>query len=354
MNISIEKRQDPKAKPDWDNLGFGKYYTDHMFIMDYTKGKGWHDARIVPYAPLQIDPSAKVFHYAMEIFEGLKAYYAMDGKIKLFRPDANAKRLNSSAERICLPQLPEEIFIEAVEALVRVDADWVPKNPGTSLYIRPFIIANDPGVGVHLPEMSQFIIILSPVGAYYPEGLNPVSIYIEDEYVRATLGGTGYIKCGGNYAASLIAQQKAEEKGYTQVLWLDGVERKYIEEVGTMNVAFVIGDEVVTPALGGTILPGITRDSVLRVLNSWGHKVSERKISLEELYSVAKSGLLKEAFGIGTAAVIAPIGAFLIKGEKITVGDGKIGALSQKLYDTITGIQWGDIEDTFGWTRIVK
>ncbi|MDR1726429.1 MAG: branched-chain amino acid aminotransferase [Acidobacteriota bacterium] len=348
--IKIEKTTRPKAKPDWRNLTFGHYYTDHMFVADYAEGRGWRDARIVPYAPLVLDPAAMVFHYAMEVFEGLKAYAAKDGRILLFRPWENAKRLNSSAIRICMPTYPEEGFLEAVQTLVRADADWVPRLPGTSLYLRPFMIATEPHLGVRRSNTFQLIVIASPVGAYYPEGLDPVKIYIEDEYVRAVRGGTGFTKCGGNYAASIIAQKKAEELGFTQVLWLDGVEKKYIEEVGAMNVMFKIGDEVVTPELGGSILPGVTRSSVLELLRSWGVKAVERRLSVDELHAAAKSGALAEAFGTGTAAVISPIGALSIGGELLQIADGGIGAVSRKLYDTLTGIQWGDLADPFGWT----
>jgi len=353
MDIRIERTSRPKAKPDWNNLFFGRYYTDHMFIADYTEGSGWHDLRVVPYAPLSLDPAAMVFHYAMEVFEGLKAYAAKDGRILLFRPLENARRFNSSAGRICMPAFPENDFLEAIQTLVRTDQDWVPRAPDTSLYLRPFMIATEPHLGVRVSKRFQMLVIASPVGAYYPEGLNPVKIYLEDEYVRAVKGGTGFTKCGGNYAASIIAQKKAEALGFTQVLWLDGVEKKYIEEVGAMNVMFQIGDEVVTPELGGSILPGVTRSSVMDLLRSWNVSVSERRLSIDELYSAARSGALRESFGTGTAAVISPIGAFGINGELLRVADGGIGPLSRKLYDTLTGIQWGRLPDPFGWTREV-
>ncbi len=354
MQITIQKSTNPKAKPDWNNLGFGVYYTDHMFILDYTEGIGWHDARIVPYGDLSIDPAAMVLHYAIEVFEGMKAYYTEDGRVLLFRPEKNAKRINSSGSRLCMPELPEEYFVEAVKALVNVERDWVPKQYGTSLYIRPFMIGTEPHLGVRKSKTYQFIVILSPVGAYYPEGLDPVKIYVEDEYVRAVKGGTGFTKCGGNYAASIIAQYKAKELGYTQVLWLDGVEHKYVDEVGTMNVMFKINDKVVTPELSGSILPGVTRDTCIQILKSWDVPVEERKISVEELLEAGRNGSLEEAFGTGTAAVISPIGHLNIYGEDLTIGGGKIGELSQKLYDTITGIQWGKLKDNFGWTIEVK
>lgn len=351
MEIKITKTSAPKSKPtDQSKLGFGNYYTDHMFLMNYDEGEGWHDARIVPYAPIALDPAAMCLHYGQEVFEGLKAYKTADGNIQLFRPDKNMARLNLSNERLCIPKIDEEFCVEAIRKLVEVDADWIPEAEGTSLYIRPFIFAVDPHIGVHPAKHLIFVIILSPVGAYYPEGLNPVKIYIEQKYVRAVKGGIGFAKTAGNYAASLKAQDEAEHVGYTQVLWLDGVERKYIEEVGTMNVFFVIGDEVVTPEINGSILSGITRMSSIELLKSWGYKVTERKISIDEVYEAHANGQLKEAFGTGTAAVISPIGNFMWEGKEITVGDGGIGEISQKLYDAITGIQSGKIEDKLGWT----
>lgn len=351
MEIQITRTSAPKQKPaDQTKLGFGNYYTDHMFIMNYDEGEGWHDARIVPYGPIPLDPAAMCLHYGQEVFEGLKAYKTPDGGIQLFRPDKNMARLNVSNERLCIPLVDEAFCVEAVKKLVEVDKDWIPDAPGTSLYIRPFIFAVDPHVGVHPAHHLLFVIILSPVGAYYPKGLNPVDIYVEQNYVRAVKGGMGFTKTAGNYAASLKAQDEAEKIGYTQVLWLDGVERKYIEEVGTMNVFFVIGDEVVTPALTGSILSGVTRMSVIDLLRSKGYKVSERRISVQELFDAHDNGTLKEAFGTGTAAVISPIGTFEWNGKKITVADGGIGPLSQMLYDTLTGIQFGKIPDEFGWT----
>jgi len=350
MDIRIERTSRPKDKPDWNDLSFGRYYTDHMFIADYAEGSGWHDLRVVPYAPLSLDPAAMVFHYAIEVFEGMKAYAANDGRILLFRPLENARRLNSSGARFCMPAFPENDFLEALKALVRLEQDWVPREPDTSLYLRPFMIATEPHLGVRVSKSFQMLIIASPVGAYYPEGLNPVKIYLEDEYVRAVRGGTGFTKCGGNYAASLAAQEKAHKLGFTQVLWLDGVEKKYIEEVGTMNVMFQIGDEVITPELNGSILPGVTRSSVVDLLRSWNVPISERRVSIEELHSAARSGALRESFGTGTAAVISPIGSLSINGELLRVADGGIGPLSRKLYDTLTGIQWGSLPDPFGWT----
>ena len=352
MEIKITKTTTKKQKPqDQSSLGFGRFYTDHMFIMNYDDGQGWHDARIVPYGPIELDPAAMCLHYGQEVFEGMKAYKTPDGGVQLFRPEKNMQRLNVSNERLCIPLIDEDFCVEAIKKLVEVDQDWIPTEPGTSLYIRPFIFAIDPHVGVHPAKHLMFVVILSPVGAYYPEGLNPVNIYIEQKYVRAVKGGMGFTKTAGNYAASLKAQDEAEKLGYTQVLWLDGVERKYIEEVGTMNVFFIIGDEVVTPELSGSILSGITRMSVIELLKHKGFKVSERKISIQELYEAHDKGLLKEAFGTGTAAVISPIGTFEWDGKKITVADGGIGEVSQMLYDTITGIQGGTIADEFGWIQ---
>lgn len=354
QKISIQKTQNPKVKPDQKNLGFGQYFSDHMFILDYNKDKGWHDPRIVPYGPLPMDPSTMVFHYGQAIFEGLKAYKSKNGKINLFRPEMNMKRINNSNQRMSIPPIDEEAAVEAVKTLVSIDRDWIPTEPGTSLYIRPFIIATDPYLGVRASNTYKFIIILSPSGAYYPSGINPVKILIEDEYVRAVRGGTGFAKTPANYAASLKAQEIAHDKGYVQVLWLDGVERKYIEEVGSMNVFFKIGDEVVTPSLDGSILPGITRDSCIRLLKHWGLKVSERKLSVQELYDAHAAGKLVEAFGTGTAAVISPIGELNWDGNVITVAEGKIGELSAKLYDTITGIQNGELKDELNWITEIE
>ncbi|MBR5774517.1 MAG: branched-chain amino acid aminotransferase [Clostridia bacterium] len=352
--ISVQLTKNSKAKPtDQKNLGFGRYYTDHMFIMNYDEGEGWHNPRIVPYGPIALDPAAMCLHYGQEVFEGLKAYRADDGRILLFRPEKNMARLNVSNERLCIPQIDEEFCVEAIKALVNVDKDWIPSEPGTSLYIRPFIFAVDPHVGVHPAKHLLFMVILSPVGAYYPQGLNPVNIVVETKYVRAVKGGMGFAKTAGNYAASLKAQDEAEKMGYTQVLWLDGLHRKYIEEVGTMNIFFVIGDEIVTPALQGSVLSGITRMSTIELLRSKGYSVSERLISIDEVYEASQNGTLKEVFGTGTAAVISPVGQLLWDDKKMVINDGKIGEISQMVYDTITGIQWGKIADTFGWSTEV-
>lgn len=354
MEIKFEKSASLKEKPDQNNLGFGQHFSDHMFIMDYTKGKGWHDARIVPYGPLALEPSTMVLHYGQAIFEGLKAYKAKDGRVLLFRPRKNMERINNSNERMTIPQIDEDFAVEAVKKLVSIEKDWIPTVSGTSLYIRPFIFAADPYLGVRPSNTYKFIVILSPSGAYYPTGLNPVKILIENEYVRAVKGGTGFAKTPGNYASSMKAQELAHEKGYVQVLWLDGVERKYIEEVGAMNVFFKINGEVITPSLEGSILPGITRDSVIHLLKYWGVKVTERKISVQELYDAHADGKLEEAFGTGTAAVISPIGELNWNNNIITLTDGKIGELSGKLYETITGIQNGILKDEFNWMVEVK
>ena len=352
MEIKITKTASPKAKPQ-GKLGFGKFFTDHMFVMNYTEGKGWHDARIEPYHKLELDPSAMVFHYGQEMFEGLKAYMGADGKARLFRPIMNARRTNATNDRLCIPQIPEEDFVEAVRALVEVDKDWIPTEDGTSLYIRPFIIATDEFLGVAPSKTYLFMIILSPSGAYYESGLAPVGIWIEDDYVRAVKGGMGFAKTGGNYAASLAAQVKAHDDGYSQVLWLDGIERRYIEEVGAMNIFFKIDGKIITPMLNGSILPGITRNSVIEVCRKWGYEVEERRISVDELITAQKEGRLEECFGTGTAAVISPVGKLRYKDDVMTINNNEIGEVSQKLYDTITGIQWGRIEDEFGWTVFV-
>ena len=350
LDIKITKTTNPQPKPaKGQKLGFGKIFTDHMFVMNYTEGKGWHDPRIEPFHNISLSPAAMVYHYGQEMFEGLKAYKGPDGNVYLFRPDMNAKRTNATNDRLVIPQLPVEDFVQAVAAVVDVDRDWVPTEPGTSLYIRPFIIATDEFLGVAPSKTYLFMVILSPSGAYYESGLAPVGIWIEDEYVRAVRGGIGFAKTGGNYAASLIAQQKAHDAGYSQVLWLDGVERKYIEEVGAMKIFFKIAGKIVTPSLNGSILPGITRNSVLQLCRDWGYEVEERKISAEELLEAQSNGTLEECFGTGTAAVISPVGKLRYKDDVMTINGGDIGPVSQKLYDTITGIQTGILPDEKGW-----
>ncbi|WP_407385870.1 branched-chain amino acid aminotransferase [Ruminococcus sp.] len=351
MDIKVTLNPNPKAKPtDSSTLGFGKIFTDHMFRWTWDKEIGWHDPRIEPFGYLSIHPASTVLHYGSEIFEGLKAYRRADGKVQLFRPIENIRRMNNSAERLCLPQIPEEDAMQALLEFVRLEQDWTPSDKGTSLYLRPFMYGDDESLGVHAVHHAELLIIASPVGSYYKEGLNPVKIMIEDEDVRAVRGGTGYAKCGGNYAASNRAGERAEQMGYSQVLWLDGVERKYIEEVGAMNVMFKIGDEIVTPKLTGSILPGITRKSCIELLKNEGYNINERLLPVEELSQAMADGTLDEAWGCGTAAVISPIGELCYKDHKYTVNNNEIGKLSQHLYDTLTGIQWGEIEDKYGWT----
>ncbi len=350
QEFPITRAASLKPKPDPKTLVFGRSFSDHMFVMNYDTEKGWHNGRIVPYGPFELDPSAMVLHYAQEVFEGMKAYRTPDGGVQLFRPMENALRLQSSCERLCIPAIDPQTVVDAITQLVKVEADWVPSEPDTSLYIRPFVIATDPALGVHASHTYIFAVICCPVGAYYKEGINPVRIYVEDEDVRAVRGGTGYTKCGGNYAASIRAGERAEEKGYAQVLWLDGVERKYIEEVGSMNVMFQVDGTVITPKLTGSVLPGITRKSCIELIKSWGIPVEERLITAQELFDAAEAGKLDEAWGTGTAAVVSPIGEMGWEGKHITVSGGKIGTLTQKLYDTLTGIQWGKIPDEHGWT----
>jgi branched-chain amino acid aminotransferase, group II len=350
LNIKITKTTSPKAKPaDESKLGFGKIFTDHMFLMDYTKGKGWHDARIVPYQSFSLDPACVVFHYAQEIFEGMKAYRTADNKIQLFRPDCNAQRMQDSADRLCIPQVPVDDYIQAVKALVEVDKDWVPHSDGASLYIRPFTFATDVGLGVHASPTYTFCIICAPSGAYYAEGINPVKIYVEDKFIRAAPGLTGFTKCGGNYAASIKAGEMAEEQGFAQVLWLDGVEKKYVEEVGSMNIMFKIDGKVYTAACVGTVLPGVTRRSCIELLRDWGYEVVEGKLAIADIMKASREGKLEEVFGTGTAAVVSPVKELDWENEKALIGDGKIGPVTQKLYDTMTGMQWGKIPDTKGW-----
>ncbi|MEG2584170.1 MAG: branched-chain amino acid aminotransferase, partial [Oscillospiraceae bacterium] len=294
MNITIEKTKTPKQKPDMKNLPFGHFFSDHMFVMDYEVEKGWFDARIVPYAPIELEPSAMVFHYAQEVFEGLKAYKSATGNVRLFRPEKNFERLNISNERMAIPQVDEAFCVEALKQLVEIEKDWIPEQEGASLYIRPFIIATDPYLGVRPSNSYKLMIICSPSGLYYPEGLAPVRIYVEDEYVRAVRGGTGFTKTGGNYAGSIRAQVVAHEKGYSQVLWLDGVEQKYIEEVGSMNIFFKIDGQVVTPALNGSILGGITRMSAIELLKKWNIPVVEKRLSIQEVADAYKDGKLEE------------------------------------------------------------
>ncbi len=353
MNITVFKTISPKKKPDQTALGFGKYFSDHMLLLDYSETEGWHNGRIVPYAPLELDPASMVLHYGQEIFEGLKAYRGVDGKIRLFRHFDNVRRFNKSCERLCVPAIDEELFIKAIIDTVKTDMDWIPSQPDSSLYIRPFLIATDPFVGVRASNTYKMIIILSPVGAYYSGGMAPTSILVEDEDVRACRGGLGNAKTAANYAATIRAQEVAKKKGFTQVMWLDALERKYIEEIGTSNAFFVINNTVITPPLAGTILPGITRDSAVQLLKKWNIKVEERMISIDEVFAASQAGTLNEAFATGTAAVISPIGSVTYKDATMTVNNDEVGQLSQRLYDHLTGLQWGKIEDDMGWTTVI-
>ena len=342
-----EKR---KAKPTEESkLGFGKFFSDHFFTMSYHQGRGWHDPLIEPYRPLQLDPTAMCLHYAQEIFEGMKAYRGKGGAIFLFRPLENIRRMNVSAERLCMPRLDEALVMEALTELILTDKEWIPHGSGTSLYIRPTMIATEPALGVHPANEYLFFIIVGPVGAYYAEGFGPTKIYVTEEYCRSVPGGTGYCKAGGNYAASLYASEIAKKQGYTQVLWLDPIERKYVEEVGTSNMFFLIGDELITAPLSGTILPGVTRDSVIQLARHWGVKVAERRLSMDEIMAAIAGGTLKEAFASGTAAIVSPVGHLWYRGKEYPVNGGKTGNLTERLYNEILQIQYGQKEDPFGW-----
>ena len=344
-----------REKPASDKaLGFGKIFSDHMFLMNYTEGTGWKNARIVPFGPLDLPPTAVVLHYAQEIFEGLKAYYAKDGGICLFRPERNAERMNRSASRLCMPPVPVEDQIRAIEELVRIDREWIPRNSGASLYIRPAMIGTESALGVHPSTEYLYFIVTGPVGAYYARGFEPVNILVEENYVRATRGGLGEAKTGANYAASILAAKEAKKKGFDQVLWLDAERRRFVEEVGTMNIFFVFGGELVTPPLSGSILPGITRDSVIQLAKDWKIPVMERPVEIDEVIRRAEDGSLTEAFGSGTAAVISPVGAFSFRGKESRVGDGGVGKISRRFYEGITGIQYGEIEDRHRWVHRVE
>ena len=354
MNIDIQPLTAKKALfEDESKLGFGNFFTDRMFLMDYDAGEGWHSPRIVPYGPLSLDPSCAVLHYAQEIFEGLKAFRRPDGNIALFRPRDNFERFNRSAARMCMPELDVDFALKTLKTLIHLESDWVPKSLGTSLYIRPTMIAVDPYLGVRPSNKYLFYIILSPVGAYYKNGFSPVKIFISDEYVRSAPGGTGEAKTGGNYAASLKASMDAAALGYDQVLWLDAVERKYVEEVGSMNICFLYDGKVVTSPLKGTILDGITRRSILTLVKELGFEVEERALSVDEILEGAGNGRLKEAFGTGTAAVVSPVGQFTYRDRTATLGNGQMGELTGKLYDMLTGIQYGKLPDQHGWVEMV-
>ena len=353
MQLSITKAEQLKSRPNDSDLHFGDLFTDHMFSMDYNTDKGWHDPRIEPYAPIQMDPATMVLHYGQAIFEGLKAFRNVNGGVQMFRPKDNLARLNRSAHRLCIPDVDEALSLDYLKQLIALDQEWVPSSPGTALYIRPTIVAMDPFLGVRASHTYRYYIILGPVGAYYAEGFNPVKIMVAKGYVRAVRGGLGEAKAGANYAASLFAGTRAHEKGYSQVLWLDGVHQKYIDEVGSMNIFFVIDDELITPKLNGSILPGITRDSVLFLARKWGMNASERELSIDEVIEAHGTGKLQEVFGAGTAAVVSPVGELRYGDEVLMVGDGSVGPVSQKLYDAITDIQYGKAEDPDGWIEEV-
>jgi branched-chain amino acid aminotransferase len=353
MDLSITTAATRKRHPRDDQLAFGNVFTDHMFNMDYNPEEGWHNPRIEPYGDFVLSPAAMVLHYGQAIFEGLKAYRTDAGAIQLFRPDENMRRLNASAKRLCIPAFDESAVMDYLIELIRLEKDWVPAANGTSLYIRPFIIATDPYIGLKTSHTYRFAIILCPVGAYYPEGFDPVKIWVSKDYVRAVRGGVGDVKTAGNYAASLYATEVAHQEGFTQVLWLDGVHQKYVEEVGSMNIFFIIGDEIITPALNGSILPGITRDSVIKMARAWGHKVSERRIGIDEVVTAHQTGELKEVFGSGTAAVISPVGVMKYGDAAFTIGDGQAGAFSKKIFDALTDIQYGRATAPKGWIQPV-
>jgi len=348
-DIKITKTKTSKINSvDFKNLGFGEVFSDHMFSMDYENGK-WINQRIEPYGKIEFEPAMCTLHYAQAVFEGLKAFHVRDGSINIFRPEKNLERMNRSNERMCIPTIDKDMFFDAMTELIKLERDWIPKDTGHSLYIRPFIFGTDNFVGVHPSSTYRFMIILSPVGAYYKEGFNPVSLLVPEEYVRAVKGGVGDVKTAGNYAASLLPAEIAQEKGFTQVLWLDGEHHKYIDEVGTMNIFFVIDGEVITPPLEGSILPGVTRDTALYLTKSWGMKVSERRISIDELIRSSKEGRLQEVFGTGTAAVISPVDEIQYRETNIRINHGQIGPIARRLFDEITGIHYGEIPDTHGW-----
>ena len=353
-NIAITRTTKPQPRPSDDSLTFGTVFTDHMFVMDYEDGKGWHDPRIVPYAPFSLDPAASVLHYAQAVFDGLKAFRGKDGTVRLFRAKKHAERLNLSCERLCIPQLDVGLILESFNKLIEVDEAWVPSKAGTALYLRPTVIASEAFLGVRPSKRYTYFLILSPVGPYYAEGMNPVKILATDQYVRAVPGGTGAAKTAANYAASLYGAEVAKKAGYTQVLWLDGVHHKYLDEVGTMNIMVKIGDEIITPELNGAILPGVTRDSILTLMRDWGLKVSERPVSIDEVFAASANGTLAEMWGTGTAAVVSPVGELGFRDKKIVINGGKTGPLTQRLYDAIVAIQYGETNDAHGWTQAVK
>ncbi len=347
--LRVQRASAPREMPADATAHFGTVFSDHMFLMRYDAGRGWHDPEIKPLEPLSLMPGTSVLHYGQAVFDGLKGFRGKDGQVRLFRPEMHAKRLRRSAERLAIPPLDEVWVVESFLRLVDVDRRWVPGERGTALYLRPTIVAADPAIGLHPAHSYVYFLILCPVGAYYAES-GPVSIVADEQFVRAAPGGLGAAKTPANYAASLLAAERAKEAGYTQVLWLDAVERRWIEEVGTMNIMARFGDEVVTPPLGDTILAGVTRDSALALMRSWGLKVSERPIAIEAMIAAAKDGTLAEVWGTGTAAVVSAVGEIGWRGERVQVNGGKPGALTRRLYDGLTAIQYGEAPDPFGWT----
>jgi branched-chain amino acid aminotransferase len=352
--ISVTRTRTPQPRPEDASLSFGKVFTDHMVLMEYEEGRGWHSPRVVPYGSLTMDPATSVLHYGQAVFDGLKAFRGADGQVRLFRAQRHAERLNRSCAALCIPEMDAGLIRRSFEAIVAADHEWVPRSPGTSLYIRPTVVATEVQLGVHPAHRYTYFVICSPVGSYYKEGVKPVRILATDKYVRAVQGGLGEAKTAANYAASLSAQRDAERQGYTQVLWLDAIERRWIDEVGTMNIMLRIGDEVITPPLGGTILDGVTRNSALALMRDWGVRVSERRISIEEVMQAGQDGSLREMWGTGTAAVVSPVGELGYRDQRIVIGGGQTGELTQRLYDAITAIQYGRAPDPHGWTSVVE
>jgi branched-chain amino acid aminotransferase len=359
MNVIEDRIKITKVKKskienvNWNTLGFGKVFSDHIFVVDYIYGQ-WEEGKIIPYSDMAFEPTMCTLHYGQTIFEGLKAYLDINGDVNIFRPDRNAKRLNNSATRLVMPEYPEEKFLEAINDLVAVEKDWIPKERGQALYLRPVMFGSSNFLGVHSSDNYKLVIICSPVASYYAAGLKPVSILVSHEYVRAVRGGLGMAKTAANYAASLLAGKEAKAKGFDQVLWLDGVHQEYVDEVGAMNIMFVIGDELVTPTLDqGSILPGVTRETVLALAKEKGIKTSERRIRISEVYDAHERGELKEVFGTGTAAIISPVGKLNYKGKEIVINNNEIGPVAHDMYETIVGIQRGELEDTHGWIHKV-
>lgn len=337
---------------NFETLEFGRIFSDHMFQVTWRDGS-WQEPEILPYGPISFHPSMMALHYGQAIFEGMKSYYAGESSIHLFRPADHHERLNNSARRLCMPEMDRSLFIGALEELMKLDYGWVPKKMGQALYIRPVMFASEEYLAAKVSAEYKFIIITSPVAAYYSEGFNPVSLTTSEEYVRAVRGGTGEAKAAGNYGGSFLPARNASEKGFTQVLWLDAIERKYVEEVGTMNIFFLIGDTLITPKLEGTVLPGITRRSVITLAKEWGVNTEERKISMDEVFEAAEEGTLREVFGAGTAAVIAPVGRIHHNGREITLDQENIGPFAKKVFDTITDLQYGNTTDSYGWVHPV-